>query len=72
MLFLPLQRPIESFALSLAAIRNHTLLLVLIFITDLCVDAAREAILLAHRHQLARDSSRAYRLLVAKFQRTYH
>jgi hypothetical protein len=71
-LFLPLQQPIESCAMGLALIGNYILLLVLIFNADLCVNAAHKAILLMHAPRLARDSSTAYRLLVAKFQRTYH
>jgi hypothetical protein len=45
--------------MSLATIDNYILLSVLIFIADLCVDAAYEAILLMHAPRLARDSSTA-------------
>jgi hypothetical protein len=68
---LPLQRPIESCAMGLAAIDNYILLSVLIFIADLCVAAAYEAILLMHATRLARDSL-GHRLLVANFQRSCH
>jgi hypothetical protein len=71
-LFLPLQRPIESYAMGLALIGNYILLLVLIFNANLCVDAAHEAMLLIHAPRLARDSSTANRLLVAKYWRTCH
>jgi hypothetical protein len=62
----------KEFTLGLAAICNYILLLVLTFIADLCVDAAREATLLTHRPRLVRDFSRVNRLLVAKFQRSHH
>ena len=53
-LFLLLQQLIESFNLGLAATGNHTLLVFLIFIADLCVDAARKNILLSRGPRLAR------------------